>query len=327
MFVTRIWVLTLWRHVLSQTTNLSATVSTSACETNPESESSSSSGSQSEDEMPVPDARLFSSGKYERRFTWLYYNVGKGGYCCKLCEIFCPFLPTKQVNRFVSGVLLGTHPSRKLRKHDGSKTHLAACKKQAMLSDSTQKPQILDMLQHGAEKQNAAELKRNQHYITALIKTVYFVIRQRWAVDSISDIMEHSESLGTNDIVNYIQVHPELKYTSSTSVSDIISAINCCLESEMLEKVRNADAYALLADESSDESHREQFAILAKFKIGSTVGDYYLGIIEVQRTDAASLNMLDSLIRICMQNKDLSDRQLQQILLNFKTMKRREIEL
>ena len=41
---------------------LSATVSTSACETNPESESSSSSGSQSEDEMPVPDARLFSSG-------------------------------------------------------------------------------------------------------------------------------------------------------------------------------------------------------------------------------------------------------------------------
>ena len=34
--------------------NLTATVSTSACETNPESESSSSSGSQSEDEMPVP---------------------------------------------------------------------------------------------------------------------------------------------------------------------------------------------------------------------------------------------------------------------------------
>ena len=60
------------------------TVSTSACETNPESESSSSSGTQSEDEMPVPDARLFSSGKYERRFTWLYYNVAKGGYCCKL---------------------------------------------------------------------------------------------------------------------------------------------------------------------------------------------------------------------------------------------------
>ena len=54
-----------------------------------------------------------------------------------------------QVNRFVSGVLLGAHPSRKLRKHDGSKIHLAACKKQAMLSDSTQKPQILDMLQRG----------------------------------------------------------------------------------------------------------------------------------------------------------------------------------
>ena len=91
--------------------NLSATVSTSACETNPESESSSSSGSQSEDEMPVPDARLFSSGKYERRFTWLYYNVAKGGYCCKLCEIFCPFLPSMQVNQFVSLLVDRHRPS------------------------------------------------------------------------------------------------------------------------------------------------------------------------------------------------------------------------
>ena len=39
--------------------NLSATVSTSACETNPESESSSSSGSQSEDEMPVSEDKCF----------------------------------------------------------------------------------------------------------------------------------------------------------------------------------------------------------------------------------------------------------------------------
>ena len=66
MFVTRIWGLTwsLQRRIESNESvhqpNLSATVSTSACETNPESESSSSSGSQSEDEMPVPDARLFS---------------------------------------------------------------------------------------------------------------------------------------------------------------------------------------------------------------------------------------------------------------------------
>ena len=82
MFVTRIWGLTqsLRRHVLSQTNQSINLICLQplACETNPESESSSSSGSQSEDEMPVPDARLFSFGKYERRFEQLTHSALNG---------------------------------------------------------------------------------------------------------------------------------------------------------------------------------------------------------------------------------------------------------
>ena len=71
----------------------------------------------------------------------------KGAIVASYVRYFVHFCQLCKSNRFGSGVLLGTHPSRKLRKHDGSKIHLAACKKQAILSDSTQKPQILDMLQ------------------------------------------------------------------------------------------------------------------------------------------------------------------------------------
>ena len=57
----------------------------------------------------------------------------------------------------------------------------------------------------------------------------------------------------------------------------------------MLEKLRAAPYFALLADESSDEANREQFAILVKFPCGKTITDHYLGVIHVARTDAASL--------------------------------------
>jgi len=36
----------------------------------------------------VPDQRLFCLPKYEQKYTWLYYSSAKGGYCCKLCELF-----------------------------------------------------------------------------------------------------------------------------------------------------------------------------------------------------------------------------------------------
>ena len=49
----------------------------------------SSDGSQStQDTCLVPDQRLFMSSKYECRYNWLYYSAAKGGYCCKICELF-----------------------------------------------------------------------------------------------------------------------------------------------------------------------------------------------------------------------------------------------
>ena len=49
----------------------------------------SSDGSQStQDTCLVPDQRLFMSSKYEGRYNWLYCSAAKGGYCCKICELF-----------------------------------------------------------------------------------------------------------------------------------------------------------------------------------------------------------------------------------------------
>ena len=41
-------------------------------------------------ELPVPDHKLFSSGKYESNFPWLYWssNTNRRVFFCKYCELF-----------------------------------------------------------------------------------------------------------------------------------------------------------------------------------------------------------------------------------------------
>ena len=114
-------------------------------------------------------------------------------------------------------------------------------------------------------------------------------MRQRWALDSIDKFLEFLEGLGTPDVVEFIKLHPKLRYTSYSSVTEVLMSINSCLEEELLDALRKADMYSLLADESSDDSHREQFAILCRFSFKCKVDDYYLGLIEVTGTDSASL--------------------------------------
>ncbi|CAC5383686.1 unnamed protein product [Mytilus coruscus] len=68
------------------------------------------------------DGRKFCSFKYDSRYPWAYHNVVKDGFICKYCELF----PAHHDNclEFVNvGVKFGTHPSRKLEKHDKSFKH------------------------------------------------------------------------------------------------------------------------------------------------------------------------------------------------------------
>jgi len=37
----------------------------------------------------VPDARVFSAMKNEKKYPWLYDSVLHQGYLCKFCELFC----------------------------------------------------------------------------------------------------------------------------------------------------------------------------------------------------------------------------------------------
>lgn len=61
----------------------------------------SSDSEEEEKNVAKYDRRLFSADKYERSYPWLYWSCSKNGYV-------------------IEGEFLGTHPTRKLQKHNDS---------------------------------------------------------------------------------------------------------------------------------------------------------------------------------------------------------------
>lgn len=133
--------------------------------------------------------------------------------------------------------------------------------------------------------------KRAAAYIETLIKTAYFMIRKRWALsDNLSEMIDFlGNDLRMSQITHHLEVNPSIKYTSHTSVQEIIASISLTLEKETLDALREATWFSLLADESSDEGNREQFAVLVRFIRDGTEKEAFLGLVHLHKTDAESL--------------------------------------
>lgn len=206
------------------------------------------------------------------------------GVLLQLCELFdC------EIGHFVEGVKsLSSHPIRKLLNRKKSKMHCKSVEKY-VATNATSGGSGINMLQKAAERKLSEEKNINTKYMQTVIKTVVFTVKNKWALDSVSSLTEFLKENNSQDVVNLMQKHYDLTYTSSFSVTDVLSSINTVLVEDLLKCLNEAKFYAFLADESSDDSRRERFAILARFRRNGKVGDHYLGLIEVQRTDAESL--------------------------------------
>ena len=119
---------------------------------------------------PTPDQRIFSGSKYENSYEWLYYSVSKAGYCCRICELFSPSQSVcgKSLAFIERGVILGTHPSRKLKKHEESTRHKEVLEHFGFskAQPQTKKRKTVHLTLVTSEtKQKEDKVKRNREYM------------------------------------------------------------------------------------------------------------------------------------------------------------------
>ena len=232
------------------------------------------------------DGRKFVSLKWEQMFNWLYYSNAKGGYICKICELFA-FDKKGETEYIGIGVQLRDHAGRKLSKHAESKRHNNAVMRYAQFTSNVS-------VYKRVKSQKQSEIDCNREVVKKIHRCLYFLVRQKWAVtENFESFVRFVADLGVEDLAWHLESPPsddtpqseKVTYLSLKSVGQMIENFGDVLERHCLASLGN-NKFALLADESTDKANRSQLAIYCRWNDNGTVSDHFMGLIEMGRTRA-----------------------------------------
>ena len=120
---------------------------------------------------------------------------------------------------------------------------------------------VLQILISGEEKRKSEEVRKNREYMKKVIECLYFMIKERWAVsENLEDLVRFVSDLGVEELASHLDCPDSVNYLSSNTVTDMINAISQSNELELISSLKDAKYFTLLADESTDEGNRTQFA-------------------------------------------------------------------
>lgn len=125
------------------------------------------------------------------------------------------------VNKAVVWKAHGGHPTRKLVKHETSAKHTIAVDKQLAYMTTKAKGSVLTQIIEGAHKISEKTMIENRNYIKKLIKTLYFMLKKRWAhSDNFEDLINFiAFELELNDLRCYIEGQKQITSTNHLFIS------------------------------------------------------------------------------------------------------------
>ncbi|XP_033759481.1 uncharacterized protein LOC117341727 [Pecten maximus] len=248
-----------------------------------------------EPDTDIAIGRLQGKPKSDRRL----FNI----YTSKPSDNLSPFTE--------KGATLGEHPTERLMKHEKSAAHEKATKVQTetrvkVISD---KKYIVTLLQNQKTQAETKKRELNRSVIGKLFECLYFITRRKWAQAQYENFVRFVARLGVEQLQTHLEISPTYAtYISSTTATKMINILGEYLERKVLSSIQDAPCYALLADESTDESNKTQMAIFCRWQgkglptEDASFRDHYIGIIELKKTDSSTL--MDS-IRIFLNGKGI----------------------
>lgn len=107
---------------------------------------------------------------------------------------------------------------------------------------------VLDLFKQQNENMTEEKKKKTRAYIDTFNQNSYFLIRKKWAIgDNMDEVIQILVTeLGVKQISEYLSLYPTVKYTSHTSVQEIILAVSRTLEEETMDALKNAKWYSLV---------------------------------------------------------------------------------
>lgn len=269
------------------------------------------------DSSSYPRTRPYGSGSFrqfqpawKKQYTWLHYSRHLDGVFCHACAFFAPEKVGGQpLGQFVTKPFkTWVNKSQKMDAHAKVEYHITAMAKMKEFLARHQNPsQRIDAV---LDKEAQKQMEDNQTVVKSLLKVVMLCGKQGLAFrghrDDKIDWLSLHDDLHQNE-GNFIELvrfraetdealrrHLELaprnaRYTSKTIQNELIDTVSKAIRTEILNEVKAAKFYSVIADEVTDIGNKEQLSISLRYVFEGLVHEIFIDFIEVERITGTAL--------------------------------------
>lgn len=210
------------------------------------------------------------------KFPWLAYSAADDGLLCKHCMFFSA---REDIGQFVSKPFHQWQKAlEKIQEHGRLKYHEDAMIQSENFLARMKKPEAgIDVILDGAA---AEQIENNRKVLGGIIEIILLCGRQGLALRGTDDdgVMVSNNRSNFNALLKFriasgdqiLKQHfetcsPNATYISKTTQNNLIEIIGSEIMSCILDEVKEARFYSILADEVTDKANWEQLSIILRF--------------------------------------------------------------
>ena len=243
----------------------------------------------------------------ENYFEWIRYSEYYDGAFCLPCVLF-----GNSTGQHNLGKLLITEPYTRWngafprwRSHQSSQFHLTNNALLKSFKDRMENKSLgIDQL---VDSQRRKLVEENRKKLLPIVKSVIFCGRQNIAfrghresqkfkdkdknTGNFRALLDFRIESGDKDLESHFGNSPKnAMYLSPETQNQIIKCCGQVIESHIVDEVKAAKFFSIIADEASDSSQTEQLSLCLRYvnKFG-TIKEDFIRFIECEKVDAASL--------------------------------------
>jgi hypothetical protein len=240
-----------------------------------------------------------------REFQWLAYSRTHRGAFCIPCVLF-----VKDVIRGLPATLFVSKPftryqvfHERAREHAASSRHQECTEKASNLRRSMSTQSDVLMLQ---DKGQRLQIEKNRQLLAPIVKTVLFCCEHDLSLRGkkldegvFRDLLKFRVDAGDTVLATHLDEgtrNRNARYLSPKCQNELIENAAALVTKMVIEKVKSASYYSILADESADIAGIEQLSVGLRFAdeeetTGAiTIREEFLGFVPLAALDAGSVS-------------------------------------
>ena len=183
------------------------------------------------------------------------------------------------------------HATEQLREHNQSKWHRDAII-HARMAEQGEQQSVLQLQCSAVLKQDEERRAKNRMIIMKLLRSVYFLAKNRLPLTTtFDDMIQLQIENGDEVLKQHVESGPlNAQYTSNYSVVTLLDAIDTWLDKKFVSSLASSPYFSVLADDCEDISTAEELSICCRWITNGKPEEHFVTLLHITATDSATIS-------------------------------------